>query len=88
MISVAVVGLLFATKNKLERRSHVFHQLCLMHNDEMWRYRPGLEKRQGSERIRYAKMVYYYLELNQKYRRACRYPWLPVSSDPPRPPEP
>lgn len=72
MIAVAVLAILLAIGVRLWRRSGRFSRLATLH------YGHGLMSSS-------TKKIEYYLGLERKYRRAARYPFLPVEPDPPIP---
>lgn len=77
MVAVAVVGLLFGMAD----RSRRFSAIADLYGG--YRVQASVttpeEIRQLKEWNAYRKAFYL------KYRRAARYPWLPIESDPPEP---
>src|SRR4051794_18059328 len=87
MIAVAVVALLAGGAVEGERRRARFHQLAVHYIQRELQYSvfsysgPGGEHRrkQWEAHLRQtARHRAYYDEMSQKYRRAAKYPWLPV----------
>ncbi|WP_406699785.1 hypothetical protein V5E97_13110 [Singulisphaera sp. Ch08] len=97
MVLVAVVGLVLATGigvNRLWQRRPAYVRLALKHNwrEQELRYAvsEGREFRSSvaATPARIAEMrrlAEHEATLAHKYLHAARYPWLPVSPDPPEP---
>ncbi|MGO9467679.1 MAG: hypothetical protein ACLQIB_24625 [Isosphaeraceae bacterium] len=77
MIAVAVVGVAFSIPVALRRRSEAFTRISQSHfraaNALIFAAcRPGT-------------VIFWHIQLGQKYQAAASRPWLPVESDPPKP---
>lgn len=86
MIAVAVVAVALGAV-QLWRRSREFSDRAEALYECGWphyQYDPECSK---AENERGLAMYRYYWHLIHKYRRAARYPWLPVPPDPPAPEE-
>jgi hypothetical protein len=82
MIAVAAVALACAVRVALNERSRRFTRIAQGY-DDIFIGRSGpisiLRDRKLVETIKWR------LKMGRKYRRAARYPWLPVEPDPPEP---
>jgi hypothetical protein len=81
---VAALAIVLAMLIATERRRQSFLRRA---NELSDKYSRGAQyagmSREAREQAR--KQNEYYLQLNKKYVRAARYPWLPVDPDPPMP---
>ncbi len=77
LAAMATVALSVATWLCAERRRDYFTSLAEWHHDQI--HDPPMSPRQQRFSI-------WHRDLSVKYRRAARYPWLPVAPDP-TPPE-
>ncbi len=85
MIVVAVVALIAGMAVAIQRRVTFYERLSNHHFRVFHETYPySSHARDTLKRLRLAR---YHLDLWDKYRRAARYPWLPVSPDPPLPSE-
>ena len=88
MIIATSLSLMLATFDGTRRRSARFHQIagrhlrdCVSHQDRADRMKDrGIAKGICDRAARIADR---HLSLVEKYSQASRYPWLPVSPDPP-----
>jgi hypothetical protein len=94
MVVVAIVALGIWTEFQIEARRTRFTQLVRLYYEERYAASafaysgPGgavMERLMKADEARRAKASAYYTALIQKYKRAVRYPWLPVAADPPKP---
>jgi hypothetical protein len=75
MIAVAVVALAWAAGAALIERSGRFARIAQEYDTFIGGGPVPASAEEGNWRM----------EMGRKYRRAARYPWLPVGPDPPRP---
>jgi hypothetical protein len=90
MIAVAVVALVCAATVVLMKRRERFLRTAQEHTRAFLAIEWGdVIKAPASERERLgiwnAHVAEWRVEMTRKYRRAARYPWLPVAPDPPMP---
>jgi hypothetical protein len=101
MIAVAVVAILIGAVLEVHRRSRRFARLAAYHSNLSLEHfhtqmalgvdplplEPVPPAGPGAARYlrREKALVRYHSELTAKYERAARYPWLPVTPDPPEP---
>jgi hypothetical protein len=76
MVAVAVVAIFFG----LAERSRRFSEIADLHDGQS-----EASVTTPEERNRLTRWNAYNRAMCRKYRRAARYPWLPVEPDPPRP---
>ena len=81
MIAVAVAGLVFGG-SRMRQRQERFEQLAADHAAESRRYRLPFARVGGPY---LSPMADWHWKMAEKYRRATRYPFLPVEPDPPSP---
>jgi hypothetical protein len=86
LIAVAVVAVALAASIVIERRRHHFRTLAERHSSAELSCL-GLAGRLDSPALAasWKRKAERCARLAQKYRRAARYPWLPVEPDPPEP---
>jgi hypothetical protein len=84
MVAVAIVGGLLGSGLWLGNRSLAFRRIADQHAAELWWFYtpPGVDP--GPPGINSARDQWH-ADMMYKYRRAARYPWLPVAPDPPEP---
>lgn len=77
MIAVAIVAVVLGLSRWLWNRSVAFRAIADVHNAH----------RMGSIPMHTGNLPWlmYHIEMEKKYDRAARYPWLPVAPDPPEP---
>ena len=93
MIAVAVVGLTFgglAGLLRMEQRRQTFRALARNHQhreivNNLTLVGLVAHRAAKADTERHRMLAEYHRALNQKYRRAALYPWLPVPPDPPEP---
>jgi len=83
MIAVAMLGLALGGVESLRRRRDFALAMASRHHD-------GFDNVMFSPRAimdfrPFAKYADYHLEMERKWSRSARYPWLPVEPDPPEP---
>ena len=91
MVAIAVVGSASAAVVGLSKRAVRFRALAQYHAELVvdpetvadGRFRVVGHSRDGEPIVQ--TTVCRHAELAQKYERAARYPWLPVTPDPPEP---
>ena len=96
MVLVALVGLVLGMIVEGERRRTRFRIIAAEHLEQSMRYfvlfgGGDSEYQRRSMQLwddMYSPIVAYHVNLHEKYEWAARFPWLPVASDPPKPPAP
>jgi hypothetical protein len=97
MVAVAIVALSISATSWSGRRRARFESLVRQYYEKRYAASafsysgPGgvvMEARMRADAEQRAKVMAYYTELIAKYKRASRYPWLPVGPDPPEPARP
>jgi hypothetical protein len=94
MVAVAIVALCIWVNLEVEAR-RIYYDWLVQHYYyermvaiDVANSGPGgaiREERIKADAVRRAKASAYYTALIQKYEHAARYPWLPVTRDPPKP---
>jgi hypothetical protein len=85
MVAVAIVGLTVGIGIEGERRRSRFLRIAIDHSHQ------AILRLSGNtwSPLRMVEMqkayAHYHDLMAQKYKRAARYPWLPVAPDPPKP---
>jgi hypothetical protein len=82
MVLVAVAGLAMGVALELRRRSEFFQRIAQAHAERAVENLWGIL---GPDADSASRKYVYHNGLSQKYKRAARYPWLPVPPDPPPP---
>jgi hypothetical protein len=91
MVVVALAALLLGAIVLVENRRRRFLSLVDAHQAGMIAWEEGNPSEASRERFDLSgrkvslKAHRWHLQMAEKYRRAARYPWLPVESDPPEP---
>ncbi len=96
MVLVAIVGIFVGLGVEGAKRRARFRELAAKHQEkgmQWFAFFPGGKSQHQDEMMRLYEervgpTIEYYCGLRDKYERASLYPWLPVGSDPPPPPEP
>ncbi len=91
MVAVAIVAAVLAGLEALRMRRAEFQRVSVLHRRHLltlgrWELLDPVAQRADEEaQARGDPRKSWHLHLADKYRRAARYPWLPVAPDPPEP---
>jgi hypothetical protein len=95
MVAVAIVALLLASQRIYDRRARMSaiasnhakrEKIELMALAEYRSFMDQLDPERAQSTLKYlTSSSKYHADMRRKYERAARYPWLPLSPDPPSP---
>lgn len=84
MLVVAIVGVVLGTSITIRRRATEFESRAAAHREKWIKIFTMTEGSTGDTPERRRRLGHL-AEMDLKYQRAARYPWLPVAADPPEP---